>query len=78
LKIPNMLNMEEYRRPLVDLEYGNLPDLLAEAVRFVLRERNKLEERLTVLESASGIAPTTDKSLEKTITEATFRQGGEI
>ena len=73
-----MLNMEEYRRPLVDLEHGNLPDLLAEAVRFVLRERDKSDERLTVLESASGTASTIHESLEKTITEATFRQGGEI
>jgi serine O-acetyltransferase len=70
--------MEAYRKPVMDLEHGDLPDLLAEAVRFVLTEQDELEERLIVLESASGIAPTTDKSLEKTITEATFRQGGEI
>jgi hypothetical protein len=70
--------MEAYRKPVMDLEHGDLPDLLAEAVRFVFRERNKPEELLTVLESVSGTASTIHGSLEKTITEATFRQGGEI
>jgi hypothetical protein len=70
--------MEAYRKPVMDLEHGDLPGLLAEAVRFVVRERNKSDERLTVLESASGTASTIHESLEKTITEATFRQGGEI
>jgi len=70
--------MEAYQKPVMDLEHGDLPDLVAEAVRFVLRERNKPEERLTVLESASGTASTPHESLEKTITEATFRQGGKI
>jgi len=62
----------------MDLERGNLPDLVAEAVRFVLTEQDELEEHLTVLESASGITPTTDKSPEKIMIEPTFSQGGEI
>jgi hypothetical protein len=71
-----MANMEEHRRPLTDLEDGNSPDLVAEAVRFALREQDKLEESLTVLESASGIASTKDESLGKIMIEPTFSQGG--
>jgi hypothetical protein len=78
VKIPNMATMEAYRRPLTDLEHGNLPDLVAKAVRFVLRAQDKREERLTVLQSASGIASTGDESLEKIMIEPTFSQGGGI
>ncbi|MFC1927606.1 hypothetical protein ACFLW7_03420 [Chloroflexota bacterium] len=69
--------MEDYRRPLVDQENGNSPDLVAKAVRFVLREQDKREEHLTVLGSANGIASTRDESLEKIVIEPTFSQGGE-
>jgi hypothetical protein len=78
VKIPNMANMEDRRRPLVDLEHGNFPDLAAEAVRFVLREQDKLEERSTVLENASGVASTRDESPEKITIEVPFNKGGEI
>ena len=77
MKIPNMANMEDYRRPRVDQEHGNSPDLVAEAARFVLREQDKREEHATVLDSASGIASTRDESLGKIVIEPTFSQGGE-
>ena len=70
--------MEDHRKPLMDLEHGNLPDPVAEAVRFVLREQDKLEERLRILESASGIASPIDELLEKIMIEAVFSQGGGI
>lgn len=74
-----MANIEIYRKkPLTDLEHGNLYDLVAKSVRFVLREEDKREERLTVLESASGIASTRDESLEEIMIEVTFSQGGGI
>ncbi len=76
VKIPNMANMEGYRRPLKDLEHGNLPDLAAEAARFVLTQQGKLEERLAVLETASGMASTKNESVEKIMIGATFSQGG--
>ena len=78
MKTPNMANMEDYLRRLMDLKHGNLPDLVAEAVRFILREQDKLEERLTVLERASGMASTKDELLEKIMIEAAFSQGGGI
>ncbi|MCJ7668932.1 MAG: serine O-acetyltransferase [Dehalococcoidia bacterium] len=69
---------EDHQKPLMDLEHGNLPDPVAEAVRFVLREQDKLEERLRILESASGIASPKDELPEKIMIEAVFSQGGGI
>jgi len=66
------------REALADLEHGNLPDPVAEAVRFILREQDKLEERLRILETAGGIPTPTDELLEKVTVEAVFSQGGGI
>jgi serine O-acetyltransferase len=63
------------REALVDLEHGNLPDPVAEAVRFILREQDKLEERLRTLETAGGIPTPTDELLENVMVEAVFSQG---
>jgi hypothetical protein len=48
--------MEVRRKQPMDLEHGDLLDVVAKAVMLVSREEDKLEEHLTVLESASGIA----------------------
>ena len=68
----------DHRKPLMDLEHGNLPDPVAEAVRFILREHDKLEERLRILEIASGVPTPADELLEKVMVEAVFNQGGGI
>jgi serine O-acetyltransferase len=68
----------DHRKPLMDLEHGDLPDPVAEAIRFVLSEQDKLEERLRILEGASGIVPPKGKLLEKLMIEAVFSQGGGI
>jgi serine O-acetyltransferase len=47
------------------LEHGKLPDPVAEAIRLVLKEQDKLEERLHRLESASGLAIPADELKEK-------------
>ena len=47
--------VEDRHKPLVDLEHGQLPDPVAEAIRLVLREQDGLKERLRRLESSSGI-----------------------
>ncbi|MDH4269744.1 MAG: serine O-acetyltransferase [Dehalococcoidia bacterium] len=66
---------EDHRKPLTDLEHGNLPDPAAETVRFILKEQDKLEERLRILESASGIASRTGELREKIVVETVFSQG---
>ncbi len=42
--------VEDHRRPLQALEHGKLPDPIAEAIRHVLKEQEKLKERLRALE----------------------------
>lgn len=53
--------VEDRRKPLMDLEHGKLPDPVAGAINLVLKEQDKLEERLKRLEESSGIAITKDK-----------------
>jgi len=53
--------VEEHRKMVVDLEHGKLPDPVAEAIRLVLNEQTKLEERLKKLEKSSGIAVPEDE-----------------
>ena len=70
---------EDHRKPLIDLEHGNSPDPVAGAIRFVLAEQNKLEERLRRLESTGGIAsPEDELTEERRKIEAGFSQGGGI
>jgi len=46
------------------LEHGKLPDPIADAVRYVLKEQDKLEERIKQLESKEGLTSQLDKYLE--------------
>lgn len=65
--------------PVMDLEHGRLPDPVAEAIRLVLKEQDKLEERLNRLESSSGIAAPRDELKEhRKKIERDFSQGGGI
>ena len=52
-------------KPLADLEHAKLPDPVAEAIRLVLKEQDKLEERLRRLESSSGIVAPKDELRER-------------
>ncbi len=47
--------------PLADLDHGKLPDPVAEAIRLVLNEQHRLEERLAELERAGGIVAPRDE-----------------
>ena len=53
------------QQPIMDLEHGKLPDPVAEAIRLVLKEQDKLEERLRQLENASGLVAAKDEFKEK-------------
>jgi len=71
--------VENRHKPLIDLEHGKLPDPVAEAISLVLGEQGKIQERLTRLESLTGVAVPTDEMGEtarKIVRE--FRQGGGI
>jgi serine O-acetyltransferase len=70
--------IDEHRKPVVDLEHGKLPDPVAEAIRLVMNEQTKLEQRLEQLESKSGITVPRDELRDKVkeiLNE--FNQGGQ-
>ncbi|MBI2852995.1 MAG: serine O-acetyltransferase [Chloroflexi bacterium] len=71
--------VEEQRRHIVDLEHGRLPDPVAEAIRLVLRENDKLQDRLRRLEELNGlIAPEDELDEEKRHVMKEFSQGAGI
>ena len=53
--------VEDHHKPIVDLEHGKLPDPVAEAIRLVLKEQDKLVERLERLESSRGLTTPQDE-----------------
>ena len=57
--------VEDHHKPLMDLEHGKLPDPVAEAIRLVLKEQDKLEERLEKLESSCGITTPSDELIQE-------------
>ena len=64
-------------KPVMDLEHGKLPDPVAEALKLVLQDHHKLEERLRKLESLSGVAtPPDDTHQQLEDIEEDFSQGG--
>jgi len=66
---------KDSREHLIDLEHGKLPDPVAEAIRLVLKEQDKLEERLRKLESSIGIVTCQDKlSKKRKEVESEFNQ----
>ena len=71
--------VDERRKHLRDLEHGKLPDPVAEAVRLILKEQDRLEERLEKLEASSGITVPRDELRKiKEKIEREFGQGGGI
>ncbi len=57
--------VEDRHQPLLDLNHGRLPDPVAEAIRLVLNEHDKLAERLSRLEGLSGLAIPEDELKDK-------------
>jgi len=57
--------VEDRHKPPLDLEHGKLPDPVAEAIRFVLKDQEKLGERLKRLENLSGLIIPIDELLDR-------------
>ncbi|MFC2007184.1 serine O-acetyltransferase [Chloroflexota bacterium] len=57
--------VSDSQQPIMDLEHGRLPDPIAEAIRLVLKEQDKLTERLKKLEASSGIIAPEDEMTER-------------
>jgi len=67
--------VEDRHRPLPDLEHGKLPDPLAEAIRIVLTEQEKIQKRLKTLESLLGVVAHPGESVEVREKLREFSQG---
>lgn len=63
--IPGKVVEEPPHEPVVDLEHGRLPDPIAEAVRLVFTEQDRLVERLKKLEKLNDIPVPEDDLKEK-------------
>jgi len=57
--------VEDHHKPLMDLEHGKLPDPVAEAIRLVLKEQDRLEKRLEKLESSCSITSPHDELIKE-------------
>ncbi len=71
--------VEDRRKSHIDLEHGNLPDPVAEAIRLVLSDQEKIQERLERLERLDGLVIPKDEMRDKRreiVKE--FSQGGGI
>ena len=70
--------VEDRHKPIMDLEHGKLPDPVAEAIRLVLKEQDRLEERLKRLERATNLELSKDKlAQERKKIECELEQGDE-
>jgi len=70
--------VEDRHKPFLNLEHGKLPDPVAEAIRFVLREQENLGDRLKMLESLSGLVIPDNELRERREIVKQFSQGGGI
>jgi serine O-acetyltransferase len=56
--------VEEQRSAKIELDHDRLPDPVAEAIRLVLAEQDKLEERVKILEGSIGVTAPADELKE--------------
>ena len=63
--IPARVGIGFSAKEIQSLEHGKLPDPIAEAIRFVIKEQEKLEERLKKIESLEGITSKIDRYIEE-------------
>ena len=55
----------ERREPILDLEHGKLPDPVSDAIRHILEQQSRLEQRIRELESLTGREVAPNKSKEE-------------
>jgi serine O-acetyltransferase len=62
--VPARVGLGYSSNEIDNLEHGKLPDPIADAIRFVMKEQEKLEDRIKKLESKEGLASEIDRYLE--------------
>ncbi|MBN2406467.1 MAG: serine O-acetyltransferase [Elusimicrobia bacterium] len=63
--VPAKIGLGFTGRDIQALEHGKLPDPVADAVRYVINEQDKLEERLEKIETMEGVKAHIDKVMEE-------------
>lgn len=63
--VPGRIGVGFTPEEINQLEHGRLPDPVAEAIKYVLKEQDDLESRIKKLESVEGITIQIDNYLEK-------------
>ncbi len=63
--IPGRVGLGFSGKEIQALEHSKLPDPVADAIRFVLKEQDLLEKRLSKLENLEGVTGEIDKYIEK-------------
>lgn len=63
--VPARIGLGFSGREIQLLEHGKLPDPISDAIRFVMKEQEELEERIKRLETLEGISKHIDEQIEK-------------
>ena len=63
--IPAKIGLGFSAKDIEKLEHGKLPDPVADAIRFIMKENEKIEDRIKKIENMEGITAEIDKYIEK-------------
>src|SRR3989339_89031 len=63
--VPARVGLGFSQTEMINLEHGRLPDPIADAIRFVMKDIEKLEARIVKVESKEGLVAHIDKYLEE-------------
>jgi len=62
--VPARIGLGFSDKELAELEHSKLPDPIADAIQFVLKEQDKLENRIVKLETAEGLPQQSNQSFQ--------------
>jgi len=63
--VPGRISLGFTKQELEELQHGKLPDPVADAIKWVMREQSRLEERLKKLEGREGVTAQIDRVWEE-------------
>ena len=63
--VPGRIGLGFSAKEIKSLEHGKLPDPIADAIRFVIEEQKKIEERISKVEKMEGVISKIDERIEQ-------------
>lgn len=75
--VPGRIGLGFSAKEIQALEHGKLPDPIADALRFIVKEQEKMEERIKKLETLEGIISQINQQQERKKYEIAFEYKGE-